>query len=277
MAKAKKRGRPKGPSKKGRTGLRRKKTAAEIIRREVMSGTGTEDILKLVKEAFPDSKATATTVSHYRTRMRKYGFDVPRAKRSDANKKRKTSKKKAMRGSQAKAEKAVKPANTTKAAKTAKPGRTISKPASTAPNTGKTIAIASDHAGLALKAEIKTLLTKQGLTVVDLGTDSAKSVDYPDFANALAQSLAWGEAGRGILICGSGVGISIAANRHRHIRAALCTSGLMARLARQHNDANVLVLGARLTGADIAEDCVLQFLNTPFEGGRHQRRVEKLS
>lgn len=276
MAKAKKRGRPKGSTKKGRAGLRRKKTAAEIIRREVMAGTGTEEILKLVKEAFPDSKATATTVSHYRTRMRKYGFDVPRAKRSDAQKKRKkTPAKQAGRTGKIKAEKAASAASATKTTK--RQAKTVSKPASTAPNTGKTVAIASDHAGVALKAEIKSLLTKQGLTVVDLGTDSAKSVDYPDFANALAQSLAWGEAGRGILICGSGVGISIAANRHRHIRAALCTSGLMARLARQHNDANVLVLGARLTGADIAEDCVFQFLNTPFEGGRHQRRVEKLS
>lgn len=273
MAEVKKRGRPKGSVRKGRSGLRRKKTAAEIIRREVMAGTDTEEIVKLVKEAFPNSKATATTVSHYRTRMRQYGFDVPRAKRSDAQKKRK----KAPARKTGQAGKAKTKAKAEKATKAAKPGKTVSKPATTAPNTGKTVAIASDHAGVAVKAEIKTLLTQQGLTVVDLGTDGAKSVDYPDFANALAQSLAWGEAGRGILICGSGVGISIAANRHRHIRAALCTSGLMARLARQHNDANVLVLGARLTGADIAEDCVLQFLNTPFEGGRHQRRVEKLS
>jgi ribose 5-phosphate isomerase B len=102
-------------------------------------------------------------------------------------------------------------------------------------------------------------------------------VDYPDFGRAMAEALKDGRARQGIIICGSGIGISIAANRHAHVRAALCVNGTMAHLARQHNDANVLALGSRITSLEIAKECVRQFLETPFEGGRHTRRVDKLS
>jgi ribose 5-phosphate isomerase B len=138
------------------------------------------------------------------------------------------------------------------------------------------IAVACDHAGLALKAASIELLQARGIVVVDLGTHGSESVDYPDYANALAAALAEGRAARGLLICGSGIGIAIAANRHRHVRAALCHDITSARLARAHNDANVLVLGARTTGADVARDCLETFLDTDFAGGRHQRRVDKL-
>ena len=138
------------------------------------------------------------------------------------------------------------------------------------------IAIASDHAGFDLKTVLKSELESLGCQVSDLGPHDTQSVDYPDYANTLADWMKK-NAGLGILICGSGVGISIAANRHKHIRAALCTNGLTARLSRQHNDANVLCLGARLTGIDVAKDCVKEFLAAGFEGGRHAKRVEKLS
>jgi len=138
------------------------------------------------------------------------------------------------------------------------------------------LAIASDHAGLDLKSSLVRSLAEQGFEVMDLGTHSTESVDYPDYAAAVADAIRDGQAQRGILICGSGIGISIAANRHPGIRAALCHDTTSARLARQHNDANVLALGARLIGPQVAEDCVLAFLSTPFEGGRHLRRVEKL-
>lgn len=140
----------------------------------------------------------------------------------------------------------------------------------------ETIVIASDHAGYELKAALVPLLRERGLEVLDLGPEDRQPVDYPDMAKVLAQAVGRGEAGRGILICGSGIGISIAANRHSWIRAALCHDGLSARLARQHNDANVLVLGGRLIGVEVAKDCVDQFLSTPFEGGRHSARVAKL-
>lgn len=138
------------------------------------------------------------------------------------------------------------------------------------------IAIASDHAGFELKSVLKQELEKLGFEPLDLGTDGAASVDYPDFGNKLAASLQAGEAKRGVLICGTGIGISIAANRHAHVRAALCHDGLSARLSRLHNDANVLCLGARVTGVDVARDCLAVFLGTEFEGGRHQNRVAKL-
>lgn len=143
--------------------------------------------------------------------------------------------------------------------------------------TQNTIAIASDHAGVGLKAEIKLLLQERGHTVLDLGTDGPASVDYPDFADALAAALGDGRAESGVLVCGTGIGISIAANRHRHIRAARCGDSTDARLARQHNDANVVVLGARTIGGETARDCVIAFLDTEFEGGRHARRVDKMS
>ena len=139
------------------------------------------------------------------------------------------------------------------------------------------IAIASDHAGFGYKTALKQTLDELGFEVLDLGPGDTESVDYPDYANGLASALADGRAGRGVLICGTGIGISIAANRHRHIRAARCTSVTDARLARQHNDANVLALGERVTGIEVARDCLRAFLETPFEGGRHQRRVDKMS
>lgn len=140
-----------------------------------------------------------------------------------------------------------------------------------------TIAIASDHAGFEVKQEVGKLLAELGHAVVDLGPTGLESVDYPDFADAMAAALADGRASRGILVCGTGIGISIAANRHRHIRAARCCDATDARLARQHNDANVLVLGSRTSGSEPARDCVQAFLNTEFEGGRHQGRVDKMS
>lgn len=139
------------------------------------------------------------------------------------------------------------------------------------------IAIACDHGGFNLKGQLISFLENKGLEVLDLGTDSTDSVDYPEFGAAMATAIEQGQATKGILICGSGIGISIAANRNPAVRAAVCHSGLTARLARQHNDANVLALGARLIGVETALDCVEEFLNTEFEGGRHQRRVEKLS
>ncbi len=144
------------------------------------------------------------------------------------------------------------------------------------PDRSEAIAIASDHGGFALKEVLKTELERLGFVVLDLGPDSNASVDYPDFANALAGALGEGRAERGVLVCGSGIGISIAANRHRHVRAALVHDALGARLCRQHNDANVLCLGERLIGVDVAKDCLKVFLTTDFEGGRHQNRVAKL-
>ncbi|MDJ0948721.1 MAG: ribose 5-phosphate isomerase B [Alphaproteobacteria bacterium] len=139
------------------------------------------------------------------------------------------------------------------------------------------VAIASDHAGYALKSVLKEELAAMGCEVVDLGTDNADSVDYPDFADAMAETVTGGRAERGVLICGSGLGISMAANRHRGIRAAPCHDVIAARLARQHNDANVLALGARLIGEETAKECLHVFLETEFEGGRHQRRIDKMS
>lgn len=140
----------------------------------------------------------------------------------------------------------------------------------------ETIAVAADHAGVSLKSELASELNSLGFDVLDLGTNGPESVDYPDYANALAEAMQAGKAKRGVLMCGSGIGVSIAANRHPGIRAALCHDAVTARLARLHNDANVLVLGARTTGLEVAKDCLRIFLNTPFEGGRHARRVAKL-
>jgi ribose 5-phosphate isomerase B len=143
--------------------------------------------------------------------------------------------------------------------------------------TQETIAVAADHAGFPLKETLKGDLAARGFNVLDLGTDGPASVDYPDFADRLAHALKRGAAARGVVICGTGIGISIAANRHTHVRAALCQDVTAARLARQHNDANVLALGARLIGEEVARECLKIFLDTPFEGGRHERRVAKLS
>ncbi|HUZ71565.1 MAG TPA: ribose 5-phosphate isomerase B [Stellaceae bacterium] len=139
------------------------------------------------------------------------------------------------------------------------------------------IAVAADHGGYDLKVTLVGELDALGYEVLDLGTEGPAAVDYPDLARALAGAVAGGAARRGILVCGSGIGMSIAANRHPAIRAALCHDGLTARLARQHNDANVLVLGGRLVGPELAKDCLRIFLSTEFEGGRHARRIAKLS
>ncbi|MDX2095065.1 MAG: ribose 5-phosphate isomerase B [Alphaproteobacteria bacterium] len=140
----------------------------------------------------------------------------------------------------------------------------------------QTVAIANDHAGLSLKQALLAEIPACGFRVLDLGTHSTDSVDYPDYGNAVADAISGGRAALGIAICGSGIGIAIAANRHAGIRAAVCSTGLAAELARAHNDANVLCLGARLIGEAEARECVRRFLSTSFDGGRHQRRVEKL-
>jgi ribose 5-phosphate isomerase B len=139
------------------------------------------------------------------------------------------------------------------------------------------VAVAADHGGFELKSLLLPELAALGFAILDLGTVDGEPVDYPDFADALAEAIATGRADSGLLICGSGIGMSIAANRHQAIRAALCHDGLTARLARQHNDANVLVLGGRLIGPETARDCVRIFFSTRFEGGRHARRIAKLS
>lgn len=139
------------------------------------------------------------------------------------------------------------------------------------------IAVASDHAGVDLKSLIKEELVKAGRAVVDLGTNGPESVDYPDYADAMALAIRSGRAARGVLVCGSGIGISIAANRHPELRAALCHDVTSARMARLHNDANVIVFGARFIGSEVARDCLTTFFATPFEGGRHARRVAKLT
>ncbi|MEZ5757173.1 MAG: ribose 5-phosphate isomerase B [Emcibacteraceae bacterium] len=139
------------------------------------------------------------------------------------------------------------------------------------------IAIASDHGGFDLKEILKTELEHLGYGILDLGCYNNDSVDYPDYANKMAATLLNKSAERGVLICGSGIGISIAANRHRHVRAALVHDGLTAQLSRHHNNANVIVLGGRTTGVDVAKDCLKIFLETDFDGGRHQRRIELMS
>jgi ribose 5-phosphate isomerase B len=139
------------------------------------------------------------------------------------------------------------------------------------------VAIAADHAGFDLKSALVAELAVLGYEVLDLGTAGRESVDYTDFARALAHAIEGGPARRGVLICGTGIGMSIAANRHPAIRAAVCHDGLTARLARQHNDANVLALGGRVIGLDTAKDCLKIFFSTAFDGGRHARRVAKLS
>jgi len=140
-----------------------------------------------------------------------------------------------------------------------------------------TVAVAADHGGYDLKCVVLPELQALGFRVLDLGTDSRESVDYPDFANAVAHAVEDGRARWGLLVCGTGIGMSMAANRHRGVRAALVHDGLTARLARQHNDANVLVLGGRILGPELARDCIKIFFATPFESGRHARRVAKFS
>ncbi len=138
------------------------------------------------------------------------------------------------------------------------------------------ILLASDHAGIDLKTALVNALEERGLEPIDLGTHDHQSVDYPDIADKLAHELISGKAPRGLLICGTGIGIGIAANRHPGVRAATCHDVTTARLARAHNNANVLCLGARVTGLQVALDCLDAFLETAFAGGRHQRRIDKL-
>lgn len=139
------------------------------------------------------------------------------------------------------------------------------------------IAIACDHAGYEMKEMIKHLLEKQSYEVKDFGTHSSESVDYPDFAHPLAEAMEKNEFNRGFTLCGSGNGISMVVNKHRNVRAALCWNEEIARLARQHNDANVCSLPARFVSEEEAKKIVDAFLNTDFEGGRHERRVEKIN
>ena len=143
--------------------------------------------------------------------------------------------------------------------------------------TAMRIALAADHAGYLLKDELAAWLRENGHEVIDLGTNSADSVDYPQYGANLARAVASGEADRGIAVCGSGIGISIAINRNPACRCARVDDPLSAQLAREHNDANVLALGARLIAGDMARACVDAFLGTDFSGGRHQRRVDMLS
>lgn len=138
------------------------------------------------------------------------------------------------------------------------------------------IAIASDHAAFALKQLLVPWLESQGHDVADLGTHGPESVDYPDYGAAIGAAIANGSADRGIALCGSGIGISIAANRNPACRCALVSEPLSAALARRHNDANAIALGARLIGEEMARACITAFLSTDFEGGRHQHRVDKL-
>jgi ribose 5-phosphate isomerase B len=139
------------------------------------------------------------------------------------------------------------------------------------------IAIASDHAAFALKAVLAGWLREQGHEVADLGPDTADRVDYPDFGYRLAAAVADGSAERGVALCGSGIGISIAVNRNPACRCALVDNPYAARLSREHNDANVIAMGARLIGEDMAKATLAAFLATGFEGGRHSGRVDKLS
>lgn len=141
----------------------------------------------------------------------------------------------------------------------------------------KIIALAADHGGYELKNRIRAHLEEAGYVCRDFGTDSAASVDYPDYAHPLCEAVAAGEYELGILVCGTGIGMSMAANKHRGIRAACCSDTYSARLTREHNDANVLCLGGRVVGEGLALDMVDLFVTTPFAGGRHQARVDKLN
>lgn len=139
------------------------------------------------------------------------------------------------------------------------------------------IAIASDHGGYAYKQELIPLLEEMGHQVLDMGCGGLASVDYPDYGIPCANAVAGGEADRGLVICGTGIGISIAANKVRGIRCALCTDPVMARLTRAHNDANMLALGGRIIGIEVAKEIVRVFLATDFHGGRHQNRIDKIT
>jgi ribose 5-phosphate isomerase B len=139
------------------------------------------------------------------------------------------------------------------------------------------IAIGSDHAGHHYRVALIGHLESQGFSIIDMGPPSADSVDYPDFVHPVAEALEQGDADVGIVLCGSGNGVAMTANKHSHVRAALCWNMEIAKLAREHNDANIIAIPARYVSEDLATRMVDVFLNTPFEGGRHQRRVDKIS
>jgi len=139
------------------------------------------------------------------------------------------------------------------------------------------IAIASDHGGFELKEVLKTFLTTLSVEVVDLGTPNEESVDYPDFGVPVSERVSKGEVERGILVCGTGIGMSVVANKFPRVRAALVHDLFSARFSREHNDANILVLGGRIVGKDLAKEIVRVWLNTPFAGGRHQKRLDKIA
>lgn len=141
---------------------------------------------------------------------------------------------------------------------------------------GRRIAMGSDHAGFDLKEELERALVDRGYPVTDQGTHDVGSTDYPDYAHPVARAVVEGEADLGILVCGTGIGMAMAANRHRGVRAAVCSEPFSARMARAHNDANVLCIGARVVGAGLALEMLEAFLSTDFEGGRHNRRVGKI-
>lgn len=141
----------------------------------------------------------------------------------------------------------------------------------------KPVAIGADHAGYEYKNIIADLLQQKGVQVKDFGTYSSSSVDYPDFAHPVANAVEKGEAACGILICGSGNGVAITANKHQNIRAAICWQAGLARLAREHNNANIICIPARFVSTTVAEEMVTLFLDTRFEGGRHEKRVEKIA
>jgi ribose 5-phosphate isomerase B len=140
----------------------------------------------------------------------------------------------------------------------------------------ETILIGSDHAGFSLKTFLKEVMEQDGLQVVDVGCAADISCDYPDYARLLCERIQSREASRGVLICGTGLGMSMAANRFKGIRAALCTSEYQARMSRAHNDANVLIIGGRVTGTELALSILRTWLETSFEGGRHQRRIDRI-
>ncbi len=140
-----------------------------------------------------------------------------------------------------------------------------------------TIAIGCDHAGVELKRELISLLDKLHIGYIDYGTNSSESVDYPDFGEKVSEAVSSGDVEKGILICGTGIGMSIVANKFTGVRASLCNELFTARMSRLHNDANILVIGGRVVGKDLAKEIVKTWVSTSFEGGRHSRRLEKIS
>ena len=138
------------------------------------------------------------------------------------------------------------------------------------------IGLACDHGGFELKEDLKSFLTSAGIEAIDMGSFNGESVDYPDFGARVAEKVSRGELERGVLICGTGIGMSIVANKFPGVRAALANDLFSSRCSREHNDANILVIGGRIVGRDLAREIVKVWLNTPFTGGRHQRRVEKI-